>query len=237
MTTGTLAGEPAVDDSELRDGSNVSSDPLFGPRGPSPDDVRQGEDGDCYFLATLYDFARADPGLIEQDVSQSGDGTYRVRFEDDGCDVYETVDGEMPADAEGNFLYAALGDGGATWVAVMEKAFTYFRHPDLRPSYAGIALGWSEEVFSALGATDITGLDAHLFPDGSGLSGEIASEAAAGRMMTFLSRPVPARCWGITCTRCSASTTTGRSSSATRGVPTPIRRTTAGTWPSTRNRP
>ena len=54
---GGAAQEPGYDSQYAVGYQDFSSDPLFGPNGPSPDDINQGANGDCYFLATLSDIA------------------------------------------------------------------------------------------------------------------------------------------------------------------------------------
>src|SRR5207248_1941827 len=59
-----LGVEPAVDP-QCTQWIDVSNNPLWGAGGPSPDDIRQGGVGDCYFLAALSDIARNNPALIQ----------------------------------------------------------------------------------------------------------------------------------------------------------------------------
>ena len=150
--------EPQVD-SDVVSWMDVSKNPLFAPGGPSPDDVQQGYVGDCWFVATLAEIASQNPNLIRQDIHQRADGTYDVYFhESKNVVVDEHVDGKLPENYWGTLEYASLGTDGCTWVAIMEKAFTYFRDPSIAPSYDTIAGGWGSEALADLGATGISEL-------------------------------------------------------------------------------
>jgi Ca2+-binding RTX toxin-like protein len=128
---------------------SFAGDPLFGPNGPSPDDVVQGDLGDCYFLATLAAVAKADPNQIRQDIVQLSDGTFEVRFQSSGKFIYENVDAELPVFANSQLAYAQLGADNSLWVAVMEKAFAVFRYGN--DTYADLDSGWMDEAYSDLG--------------------------------------------------------------------------------------
>jgi hypothetical protein len=183
--TAGFGDEPIVTATQFAQWVNESNQPLFGPGGPSADDIKQGINGDCYFLATLSDIARSDPGLIQDHIEDLGNGTFRVRFERNGQDVFETVDAQLPADANGNLIYAKLGDGGASWVAIMEKAWTYFRHPERAASYDEIAFGWSEEVFPAVGADNVAAVSQQQLYTGGDLTQQISDLQAQGRVVTL----------------------------------------------------
>ncbi len=118
---------------------NFYDNPLFAASGPSKDDVFQGAVGDCYFMASLSAIANADPNYIQQMVVDLGDGTYAVRFYDQGQAVYVRVEADLYVTDSGDLQYADLGQGGSVWVAIVEKAYTYFRK--MQGSYASIASG------------------------------------------------------------------------------------------------
>ena len=131
---GASAGlpEPAITGSGITY-TNFSSRPLFGAGGATPEDVVQGQLGDCYFLATLSAVAKTDPAQLKQNVVKLSDGTFAVRFVRGGKNVYEHVDAMLPTYPGGTPAYAQLGHGGSVWAAVMEKAFAFFgRHRQLR---------------------------------------------------------------------------------------------------------
>jgi len=132
---------------------NFSNNPLFAAGGPSPNDVYQGGVGNCWFLATLAEVAQRDPSQISSSITQRADGTYDVLFHTSPTTmVDEHVDGKLPVNIHGNLEYARLGQDGCTWVAIMEKALTYFRNPG-SPSYSSIAGGWGSEALKDLGGT------------------------------------------------------------------------------------
>jgi len=166
---------------------NESGNPLFGPNGPSPDDIYQGSAADCYFLATLSSVARTDPGLIERDVTSLGGGNYQVIFYYNGTNVDQVVDGYLPVDGNGNLMNAQLGQDNDIWVAIMEKAFANFRSTinGESPDYANINYGVAEEVFNDLGANNIGGLTQSDIPDGQTLYNAAALELANGQAVTF----------------------------------------------------
>jgi len=106
---------------------NFSSNPLFESGGPSPNDVTQGAIGDCPVMAALLGIATRDPARIEQMIVSLGDGTYAVDFNPGGVNTYIRVDADLPVSSPGSPVYAQLGQQGALWVALIEKAWTYER--------------------------------------------------------------------------------------------------------------
>lgn len=100
-------------------------------------DVRQGDVGDCYFLAVLAAIARLRPEFIKGMVKDNGDGTYTVTFHThqglsglfgSRSNQSVTVDGTFWTDGSGNPTYAKKGDTSAggnpeLWVMVIEKAW------------------------------------------------------------------------------------------------------------------
>ncbi|TWT33725.1 Hemolysin, chromosomal [Posidoniimonas corsicana] len=118
---------------------NFADQPLFASGGPSKEDIFQGSVGDCYFVATLSAVADAYPDYIRQMVTDLGDGTYAVRFWDAGQEVYVRVDADLWVTGDGALRYAKLGQEGSLWVAIVEKAFAFFRR--MQGTYASIASG------------------------------------------------------------------------------------------------
>jgi hypothetical protein len=105
---------------------------LFGASGPLYTDVVQGAEGDCYFLAALGETAKFTPSAIRGMFTDNGDGTYTVRFYDNGSPRYVTVDRYLPTDAAGHFVYAGADVNhshlvtdptNVLWVALAEKAY------------------------------------------------------------------------------------------------------------------
>lgn len=81
------------------------SGPLFGPGGPSPDDVFQGDLGDCALLAQLAGLAVHRPALLTQLVKENADGTLEVTLHPDGRPRVIRVDRLFPTRG-GRLLYA-----------------------------------------------------------------------------------------------------------------------------------
>lgn len=96
-----------------------------------PNDVKQGALGDCYLIAGLAAVARADPQLIENLISDNGDGTFEVSLylrpgrSGSPRKVTKTVDTRLATKSTGDLLYAGQGDSenGQTelWSALIEK--------------------------------------------------------------------------------------------------------------------
>ncbi|MBC7784320.1 MAG: hypothetical protein H7144_10820 [Burkholderiales bacterium] len=130
------------------------ANPLFATGGPTADDVKQGQIGDCYFLATLAGAADVNPNTIRTMIADFGDGTYGVRLHNGtGTAKFFRVDGDLATSSTLSVspVYAKLGAEKSLWVAVAEKAFAYQRR--MQGSYKSINGGWMTEVFTAIGAT------------------------------------------------------------------------------------
>lgn len=149
----TIFIEPKVD-GNVTGWKNFSNHPLFAAGGPSANDIVQGDIGDCWFVSTLASVAIHDPSRIRNLVTQRADGTYDVRFYKNPTTTVDIhVDGLLPVNHWGGLEYAQLGQGGCDWVAIVEKAFTYFRNPSIAADYNTIAYGWGREAFSDLGGS------------------------------------------------------------------------------------
>jgi hypothetical protein len=114
--------------------------PLFASGGPSKDDVFQGSDGDCYFMATLAAAADANSDFIKRTVFGLDDGTYVVRlFRANGAKTFVRITAELWVDDSGRPKYAKLGREESLWVPLVEKAFAISRSN--QNSYDSIAGG------------------------------------------------------------------------------------------------
>lgn len=123
--------------------------PLFASTGPRITDIRQGALGDCWLLAGVGAIANDNSFVVRQNVVDFDDGTYGVHL---GNSFYR-VDTDLPVASSSSSVpvYAKLGQQNCMWVAVVEKAYAYYRTG--ANSYASIAGGWAVEVNRAFGAT------------------------------------------------------------------------------------
>jgi hypothetical protein len=116
---------------------------------PSHLDERQGQLGDCYFIAALGTLADSNPAAVRNMFIDNGDGTYTVRFytgtygtiynysdgsisagfrEGVGTVDYVTVDRFLPTTSTGMLVYANYGasytnSANTLWIALAEKAY------------------------------------------------------------------------------------------------------------------
>ena len=67
-----------------------------GSSAPALTGAQQGDLGDCYFIATLAGIANVNPTAIENMFLANGDGTWTVRFYNNGVADYVTVNDELP---------------------------------------------------------------------------------------------------------------------------------------------
>jgi hypothetical protein len=138
----------------------VAAGTLFGAGGPQYTDVRQGAVGDCYYVGTLAEIAQQSPQTITSMFIVNGDGTYGVRFYNNGQERFVTVDSQLPTYSGGYLLYANMGQHSSNtsnvlWVGLAEKAYAQMNEAGwLRPaswgggvnSYQAIAGGWFADV-------------------------------------------------------------------------------------------
>jgi hypothetical protein len=118
---------------------------------PRPEDVQQGSIGDCYFDAALAAVAKVDPQAIKNAITDNGDGTYTVRFFQDGQPVFVQVDNELYYDKNsGTEKYGKSTNPNEMWVSIMEKAYA-----KLKGGYENIGNGGSPGAVM----TAITGKD------------------------------------------------------------------------------
>jgi hypothetical protein len=132
---------------------------LFSSAGPVYTDVNQGYTGDCYFLSALGETALQDPSLINNMITDNGNGVYTVDFHLNGKDDYVTVNSDIAYMGGGH----QFGDGstvafdhgpasGSIWTEIVEKAYVEFRaQTDGVNSYANISGGWDEGLNAITG--------------------------------------------------------------------------------------
>lgn len=150
-----LRWQPDPKTNDVKDATYKPVDgPLFGPDGPDiKHDLNQGDDGDCWFLASLAAVTQKDPNFPQQHIKQNPNGTYTVTFyrspvfpQTEPQPVEVTVDNNFPVDKDGHLVYAHNPDG-VMWIAVYEKAYAQYAG-----GYGKIEGGYGDE-----GMHDLTG--------------------------------------------------------------------------------
>ncbi|AKG22386.1 C2 family cysteine protease [Calothrix sp. 336/3] len=126
-------------------------------------DIKQGDLDNCYFLSSLAATAFRTPNTIKNMFIDNGDGTFTVRFWQNGQADYVTVDRYLPTSITGYFVYASKGShyqnaNNELWVALAEKAYAQLNesgwiYQDNTNSYNGIAEGYASDALM-----QITGL-------------------------------------------------------------------------------
>jgi len=98
------------------DGFLVPAPKLYGPDGVTPDSVKQGGLGSCYFHSTVAALAQSNPDLLKGMITDNHDGTYVVTFRDG---KKETV---YPEDLR--FARSSRFDrSDGQWVGVLFRAY------------------------------------------------------------------------------------------------------------------
>lgn len=96
--------------------------PLFSHE-PCPEDIRQGQLGDCYLIATMSALAENNPDFIRNMMKDNHDGTVTVRlFDEEGVPAYVTVNKTIPVAKMGG-VNTPVYSNGALWVSILEKAY------------------------------------------------------------------------------------------------------------------
>ena len=155
-------------------------------------DIRQGMVGDCYLLASLAETALRHASTITDMFIDNGDGTYTVKFYQNGVADYVTVDRRLPVDSSGKFVYAnygaSSGDSNAElWTALAEKAYIQMnaKWGTRQNTYASIASGYIANALSS-----ITGFAATLGNAFSSFTTAV-SQWTSGALMGFASLLTP----------------------------------------------
>jgi hypothetical protein len=110
--------KPDIGQSYLNGQQKTAETPhtLFANGKPDWQALKQGGSGDCYWMSTLDDEAKADPNAIKNMIHDNQNGSYTVNFKGT-----KPVTVQAPTDAE----IAAFGGSGkdGLWGSVMEKAY------------------------------------------------------------------------------------------------------------------
>jgi hypothetical protein len=175
-----LANEPTIGMGGVTY-QDFSADPLFSPAGPTPNDVVQGDSGDCYFLASVAAIAQANPNEILQTIVEMADNSFLVQFGASSSPTYVHVDAQWPAYTGGSLTYAQLGADNSLWVAILEKAFAVYRNG--ADSYPNIYSGWMSEVFNDFGLNN-SNVYTSLESSETAFLDQIQTDVAAGDAVT-----------------------------------------------------
>jgi hypothetical protein len=142
----------------------ASTLPLFGAGGTPTDlDVNQGYLGDCYFVSALGETALMDPSLIENMITNNGNGTYSVLFYVNGQADYVTVNSQLPGMSGDEWANGATQEFAnsttVSWVALVEKAFAELNGQTAAAQYGGHPTGDAYENLNggtAISLSEIT---------------------------------------------------------------------------------
>jgi len=149
--------------------------------GVSPTDISQGQIGDCWYIAALKSVAAADPSVIENAITDNGNGTYTVRLYHDGKPVDITVTGDEVVDKNGNQGFARSGNRSEMWPQIMEKALAAYEG-----SYGAIEGGSAGN-----GMEVITGKPSTNGATSSYGAADLKAELDRGHAVTLHSQPEP----------------------------------------------
>jgi hypothetical protein len=123
-----------------------------------PNDIKQGQLGDCWFLSALSSLAER-PGLVRRlfiTQEYNPDGVYQIRLCKNGEWVTVTVDDYIPCRYNGGPMFSR-GAGNELWVMLIEKAYA-----KLHGNYQALSSGFTKHAM-----VDLTGCPTeHIkFPD------------------------------------------------------------------------
>ncbi|MCB7136076.1 hypothetical protein LGQ04_05825 [Cellulosimicrobium marinum] len=105
-----------------------------------PDQIKQGQLGDCWLLAGLGAIAHDDPGFFREHMVRNEDGTWTVTMYDDGEPVEITVEPTIPENGVRD------PDGDPNWASIYEKAAAEYFGGD----YADLDGGFTSDAFEAI---------------------------------------------------------------------------------------
>ncbi len=143
---------------------------------PSYSNEKQGQLGDCYFIAALGSLGSTNADAVRNMFVDNGDGTFTVRFyggtygayynadgtiaegfaSGTGVADYVTVDRLLPSTSSGTFAYSNYGaslsnPNNVLWIALAEKAYAQWNATGKSGrtpanTYASIEGGWMSNV-------------------------------------------------------------------------------------------
>ena len=180
--------------------------PLWGPDGPSADDVHQGVLGDCSLLAVLASVADADPERIRRSIVDHGDGTYTVIVDGEAI----RVDDEFPVLSDGTPRFARgpdLGRPEVLWPLLFEKAAAIAEGGD----YDDVAAKDPEWAHDLFGGTDEMSISQWAWSDPSdeAVFEKLDDVLAAGSVITATSGDAfgqgSVHAWSVVATGASAA--------------------------------
>jgi hypothetical protein len=116
-------------------------------------DIKQGYLGDCYFMSTLGEIALRNNSAITNMFIVNGDGTYTVKFFNNGTATYVTVDSYLPTDSAGRAIFAGMGmaynnTGNELWSLLAEKAYVELNE-----------IGWERSSLSGSGQNNYAAIE------------------------------------------------------------------------------
>lgn len=166
-------------------------------------DIKQGYLGDCYFMSSLAETALKNPSAITNMFVVNGDGTYTVRFYNNGNAQYVTVDSYLPTDSSGRLIYARLGAmynnaGNELWTALAEKAYVQINEMGWlrgalpgsgQNSYAAVEGGY---IYQALAQITGQSTTPFTYTTGSTSFNTFVTAFNQGKSIGFASKSTPA---------------------------------------------
>jgi hypothetical protein len=171
--------------------------------GASYTDIHQGNLGDCYFMSSLGEVALKNQAAITNMFIVNGDGTYTVRFFNNGVTNYVTVDSYLPTSSSGSLIYANPGmyyanASNELWAALAEKAYVQMNESGWtrgslsgtgQNSYSAIEGGY---IYAALGHITGQSTTAFNYPTGASSFTTFVTAYNQGKMIGFASKTTPA---------------------------------------------
>ncbi len=158
---------------------------------PSRNDGKQGQLGDCYFIAALSAIADRSPDAVRNLFIDNSDGTYSVRFyAQAGQADYVTVNRRLPTNSGGRLEYSGYGFSIAStattvWIALAEKAYAQWNETgnegrDGTNRYSAIEGGWMSNVNA-----QVLGYNSSNYAFSTTPKASLVSAIAAGRSVTL----------------------------------------------------